>query len=62
MLSQHNHENTAIRESVIQEETEEEIERHEEAGVNQIISKRSQVDTKTQEPSRKAGVIERGNI
>ena len=62
MLSQHNHENTSIRQSVIQEETEEEIERHEEASVNQIISKRSQVDTKTQETSRKAGVIERGNI
>ena len=56
LVSQHNQENTRIRESVIQEETEEEIENHE--NNREIVANPSSSTVSYESRTRKSGVVD----
>ena len=60
-ISQHNQETTCIRESVIPEETEEEIEKHEDGNGVMKVSKPSKSEKRMELRNRKSGVTDKGN-
>ena len=60
--SQPNHEKALVRQAVIHEETEEEVERHEGNYVGQAISKGDPANINENQKLKKAAVVDKGKI